>query len=204
MASLLPRQAAAFASRRLLLPLRPPAVPVPVRSGSGSGALPGGLVRRGGLVGGRWLEAPAAFGVRDPASGQELGPVADCGAAEAREAVRAAHAAGAAWGRLAAKVSGGPGVGSGPGPERPAAAQRSPVSPQERSGLLRRWYELMVERKDELAAIITAENVSEGRREGRKEGAALPHSCGAAQPSGSGPLLRRGKPLNSPKGLICF
>ncbi|KAI6075224.1 Succinate-semialdehyde dehydrogenase, mitochondrial [Aix galericulata] len=130
MASLLPRRAAAFASRRLLL-LRPPAAPVPVRSGSGSGALPGGLVRRGGLVGGRWLEAPAAFGVRDPASGEELGPVADCGAAEAREAVRAAHAAGAAWGRLAAK---------------------------ERSGLLRRWYELMVERKDELAAIITAEN----------------------------------------------
>lgn len=124
MASLLPRQAAAFASRRLLLLLRPPAVPVPVpvRSGSGSGALPGGLVRRGGLVGGRWLEAPAAFGVRDPASGQELGPVADCGAAEAREAVRAAHAAGAAWGRLAAKVSGGPGAGSAVG-ERARAGE---------------------------------------------------------------------------------
>ncbi|KAM9199812.1 succinate-semialdehyde dehydrogenase, mitochondrial [Mergus octosetaceus] len=134
MASLLPRRAAAFAARRRrLLLLRPPAAPGPAaaRSGSGSGALPGGLVRRGGLVGGRWLEAPAAFAVRDPASGQELGPVADCGAAEAREAVRAAHGAGAAWGRLPAK---------------------------ERSGLLRRWYELMVERKDELAAIITAEN----------------------------------------------
>ncbi|XP_038030028.2 succinate-semialdehyde dehydrogenase, mitochondrial [Anas platyrhynchos] len=130
MASLLPRRAASFASRRLLL-LRPPVAPVPVPVRSGSGALPGGLVRRGGLVGGRWLEAPAAFAVRDPASGQELGPVADCGAAEAREAVRAAYGAGAAWGRLAAK---------------------------ERSGLLRRWYELMVERKDELAAIITAEN----------------------------------------------
>uniref|UniRef100_A0A8B9C9L3 Succinate-semialdehyde dehydrogenase, mitochondrial n=1 Tax=Anser brachyrhynchus TaxID=132585 RepID=A0A8B9C9L3_9AVES len=128
MSSLLPLRAAA-ARRRLLL--QPPAAPGPAAARSGSGALPGGLVRRGGLVGGRWLEAPAAFAVRDPASGQELGPVADCGAAEARAAVRAAHGAGAAWGRLPAK---------------------------ERSALLRRWYELMVERRDDLAAIITAEN----------------------------------------------
>lgn len=100
--------------------------------------------------------------------------------------------------------------GAGPARSAPPRHSAAPVSPQERSGLLRRWYELMVERKDELAAIITAENVSEGGTEGGKEGrkegggaagslsrgAALPHSCGAAQPSGSGLLLRRGMPLN--------
>uniref|UniRef100_A0A8C5JJD5 Succinate-semialdehyde dehydrogenase n=1 Tax=Junco hyemalis TaxID=40217 RepID=A0A8C5JJD5_JUNHY len=127
MASLLPRGAAA-ARRRLLL--RPaPLAPGPVRAASQ--ALSAALVRRAGLVGGRWVETAAAFPVQDPASGEELGRVSDCGAAEARAAVRAAHEAGAAWGRLPAK---------------------------ERSARLRRWYELMMENKEELARIITAEN----------------------------------------------
>lgn len=34
------------------------------------------------------------------------------------------------------------------------------LSLQERSALIRRWYELMIERKKDLATIITAENVS--------------------------------------------
>lgn len=34
------------------------------------------------------------------------------------------------------------------------------LSLQERSALIRRWYELMIERKTDLATIITAENVS--------------------------------------------
>uniref|UniRef100_A0A8C4U3M3 Succinate-semialdehyde dehydrogenase, mitochondrial n=1 Tax=Falco tinnunculus TaxID=100819 RepID=A0A8C4U3M3_FALTI len=128
MAGLLPGRAAA-ARRRLLLV--PPPAPAPAPARGGSWALPAGLVRRGGLVGGRWVEAAGAFPVRDPASGAELCRVTDCGAAEAREAVRAAHRAGAAWGRLPAK---------------------------ERSRLLRRWYELVVENREELARIITAEN----------------------------------------------
>lgn len=103
MASLLRRRAAA-ASRLLLLPPPPPG---PAGARRGSWALPAALVRRGALVGGRWVETPSAFPVRDPASGDELGRVADCGEAEARAAVRAAHEAGAAWGRLPAKVSGG-------------------------------------------------------------------------------------------------
>ncbi|XP_040519066.1 succinate-semialdehyde dehydrogenase, mitochondrial [Gallus gallus] len=127
MASLLRRRAAA-ASRLLLLPPPPPG---PAGARRGSWALPAALVRRGALVGGRWVETPSAFPVRDPASGDELGRVADCGEAEARAAVRAAHEAGAAWGRLPAK---------------------------ERSALIRRWYELMIERKKDLATIITAEN----------------------------------------------
>uniref|UniRef100_A0A8C9GBL8 Succinate-semialdehyde dehydrogenase, mitochondrial n=1 Tax=Pavo cristatus TaxID=9049 RepID=A0A8C9GBL8_PAVCR len=127
MASLLRRRVAA--ARRLLL--LPPPPPGPAAARRGSWALPAALVRRGALVGGRWVETPAAFPVRDPASGDELGRVADCGEAEARAAVRAAHEAGAAWGRLPAK---------------------------ERSALIRRWYELMIERKKDLATIITAEN----------------------------------------------
>uniref|UniRef100_A0A8B9TRX1 Succinate-semialdehyde dehydrogenase n=1 Tax=Anas platyrhynchos TaxID=8839 RepID=A0A8B9TRX1_ANAPL len=113
----------------------PGAVPSRAAMASLLGALPGGLVRRGGLVGGRWLEAPAAFAVRDPASGQELGPVADCGAAEAREAVRAAHGAGPLC------------------PRRRGAASSAG------------WYELMVERKDELAAIITGKPLKEAQGE---------------------------------------
>lgn len=122
MASLLWRRAAAAARRRLLLLLHPPA-PAARR---GSWGLPAALVRRGGLVGGRWLETPAFFPVQDPASGEELGRVADCGAAEARAAVRAAHEAGAAWGRLPAKVR-------GPRKMAPARAVRRPV----RSGPVR-------------------------------------------------------------------
>ncbi|XP_062425889.1 succinate-semialdehyde dehydrogenase, mitochondrial [Rhea pennata] len=124
MATLVPCRSAA---RRL--PFLPP--PVLAAARRGSSALPAALLRRGGLVDGRWVEAAAAFPVRDPASGAELGQVADCGVAEARAAVRAAHGAGAAWSRLPAK---------------------------ERSALLRKWYDLMIESKDDLAKIITAEN----------------------------------------------
>lgn len=118
---LLPRAA----QRLLPAPLR--------RSGSGPAPprLPGSLVRSGGFVGGRWVQAAAAFPVLDPASGAELGRVADCGVAEARAAVRAAWEAGPGWSAAPAK---------------------------ERSALLRKWYSLMMENKDDLAKIITAEN----------------------------------------------
>ncbi|XP_028593409.2 succinate-semialdehyde dehydrogenase, mitochondrial [Podarcis muralis] len=112
------------------------AAPGGVRLGSsstspGAGALASSLVRTGGFVGGRWVQAAAAFPVRDPASGAELSRVADCGAAEAQAAVRAAYEAGAAW---------------------------SGASAKERAALLRKWFDLMIENKDDLARIITAEN----------------------------------------------
>nr|XP_056710936.1 succinate-semialdehyde dehydrogenase, mitochondrial [Euleptes europaea] len=102
-------------------------------SGAGPGAaVPAGpLARSEAFVGGGWRRAAAAFPVRDPASGAELARVADCGVAEARAAVRAAYEAGAAWSALPAK---------------------------ERGVLLRKWYNLMIENKDDLAKIITAEN----------------------------------------------
>lgn len=77
----------------------------------GPDGLPTTLLRTNSFVGGRWLPAAAAFPVLDPASGAELGRVADCGAPEARAAVRAAYEAFCSWRGVSAKVS-APGAGS--------------------------------------------------------------------------------------------
>lgn len=80
--------------------------PGPLRTyAPGPGGLPAALLRTDSFVGGRWAPAAAAFPVRDPASGAELGRVADCGAPEARAAVRAAHDAFRGWKGALAKVS---------------------------------------------------------------------------------------------------
>ncbi|XP_069349137.1 succinate-semialdehyde dehydrogenase, mitochondrial isoform X2 [Eulemur rufifrons] len=97
----------------------------------GPAGLPAALLRTDSFVGGRWLPAAATFPVHDPASGAALGMVADCGVPEARAAVRAAYEAFCSWRAVSAK---------------------------ERSSLLRKWYELMIQNKDDLAKIITAEN----------------------------------------------
>ncbi|XP_037700496.1 succinate-semialdehyde dehydrogenase, mitochondrial [Choloepus didactylus] len=93
--------------------------------------LPAALLRTDGFVGGHWLPAAATFPVDDPASGAALGQVADCGVSEARAAVRAAYEAFCNWRGVPAK---------------------------ERSLLLRKWYDLMIQNQDDLARIITAEN----------------------------------------------
>nr|XP_044988287.1 succinate-semialdehyde dehydrogenase, mitochondrial isoform X2 [Jaculus jaculus] len=104
----------------------------PGRSYAASAAgLSAELLRGDSFVGGRWLPARDTFPVRDPASGAALGTVADCGVPEARAAVRAAHEAFCGW---------------------------KGVSVKERSSLLRKWYDLMVQNKDDLAKIITAES----------------------------------------------
>ncbi|XP_067913044.1 succinate-semialdehyde dehydrogenase, mitochondrial isoform X2 [Heterodontus francisci] len=92
-----------------------------------------GLLRSQAYIGGRWVDADGAalFTVQDPASGQQLMQVADCGPREAREAVRAAYDSWRGWKATTSK---------------------------ERSNLLRKWYDLMVKNKDELARLITAEN----------------------------------------------
>ncbi|XP_036850255.2 succinate-semialdehyde dehydrogenase, mitochondrial isoform X2 [Manis javanica] len=96
-----------------------------------SAGLSATLLRTDGFVGGRWLPAAAAFPVHDPASGAELGMVADCGVPEARAAVRTAYEAFCSWRGVSAK---------------------------EKSSLLRKWYDLMIQNKDDLARIITAES----------------------------------------------
>ncbi|VTJ51857.1 Hypothetical predicted protein [Marmota monax] len=97
----------------------------------GPGGLSAALLRTESFVGGRWLPAAATFPVYDPASGATLGMVADCGVPEARAAVHAAHEAFCSW-----KV----------------------VSVKERSSLLRKWYDLMMQNKGDLAKLITAES----------------------------------------------
>ncbi|XP_020637217.3 succinate-semialdehyde dehydrogenase, mitochondrial [Pogona vitticeps] len=114
---------------------QPPPRPFPGRFSSGGGPGLGGvdeaLLRSDGFVGGRWVQARATFPVRNPATGAEVAQVADCGVAEARAAVRVAYDAGPAWRGVPAK---------------------------ERAALLRKWYDLMIENKNDLARIITAEN----------------------------------------------
>ncbi len=90
------------------------------------------LLRDRAYVGGRWTAADSgdAFAVRNPADGAEIGRVPDMGAAETRRAVEAAEAALPAWRARTAK---------------------------ERSGVLRRWYELMLEHSEDLARLMTAE-----------------------------------------------
>ena len=83
-------------------------------------------------VDGEWIAAAEGdtYQVVDPASGQVLAEVANCGAAETHRAIEAAHRALASWRDV-------------PAPER--------------SALLRRWHDLMLENKEDLARIMTAE-----------------------------------------------
>lgn len=125
-----------WAARLALTPsghCRRPAPPGTQRRsyGRGPAGLPTDLLRGDSFVGGRWLPAPATFPVHDPANGATLGTVADCGVPEARAAVRAAYDAFCSW---------------------------KGVSVKERSLLLRKWYDLMMQNKDDLAKIITAES----------------------------------------------
>ena len=84
------------------------------------------------LIDGDWVSAGqcSTFSVFDPANGEFVADVADCGAEEATAAVVAADKAFPAW-----------------------AATPAP----ERSKLLRKWQELLVSNADELAALLTAE-----------------------------------------------
>jgi succinate-semialdehyde dehydrogenase/glutarate-semialdehyde dehydrogenase len=90
------------------------------------------LFRQAAFIGGAWLQSDtgAVFQVLDPASGAVLGEAPDMGGAETDRAIAAAAAALVAW------------------RARPA---------KNRSRILRRWFELMMEARDDLAALITAE-----------------------------------------------
>lgn len=101
------------------------------------------LVRSFAYIGGRWVASASGASVRvtDPASGLELGLVASLSASEARAAVDAAQSAFAGW------------------------ASRLP---QERAILLRRWFELILAHREDLARIMVLEQgkpLSEARGE---------------------------------------
>ena len=90
------------------------------------------FLRTLGYINGQWVDGDtgARFMVRNPADGSEIIAVADMGADETSRAIEAAHKAFPAW----AKRTAG-----------------------ERSAILRKWFELIVQNADDLATLLTAE-----------------------------------------------
>ncbi len=90
------------------------------------------LLKQQCLIDGQWCDADggATEAVDNPATGEKLGTVPNMGAAEARRAIEAAHAAMPAWAR---KTAG------------------------ERARILRKWFDLMMAHQNDLAIIMTAE-----------------------------------------------
>jgi succinate-semialdehyde dehydrogenase/glutarate-semialdehyde dehydrogenase len=90
-------------------------------------------VPTGLFIGGKWQQASSGstFPVIDPSTGKSIATVADCSEEEGIQAVDSAYAAGPAWAATAPRV---------------------------RSEILRRCFELMKARADELAELISLEN----------------------------------------------
>ncbi|MDX1517183.1 MAG: NAD-dependent succinate-semialdehyde dehydrogenase [Woeseiaceae bacterium] len=90
------------------------------------------LLRTKAYIDGKWVDADdgETFAVENPATGDTLAEVAKCGTAETRRAIEAAHTAFSDWRNTTAL---------------------------ERSALLRRWYDLMMDAQEDLAKIMTAE-----------------------------------------------
>ncbi|UTW03393.1 NAD-dependent succinate-semialdehyde dehydrogenase [Amphritea atlantica] len=90
------------------------------------------LLRTQSYINGEWLDADSGktFAVTDPSNGREIAQVADLGAAETRRAIEVADQAMQGWKKKTAK---------------------------ERSVILRKWFDLMMENQDDLAIIMTAE-----------------------------------------------
>lgn len=83
------------------------------------------------FINGEWVGADAPqIDVTDPATGEKIASVPSLGTQETREAIEGASRAQEGWAARPAK---------------------------ERSVILRRWFELMMENQDDLAAILTAE-----------------------------------------------
>ncbi len=90
------------------------------------------LLREACYIDGEWVKADSGetINVTNPATGEVLGTVPNCGAAEAKRAVEAANRAWPAWRAKTAK---------------------------ERAVILRRWYELIMANQEELARLLTLE-----------------------------------------------
>ncbi len=84
------------------------------------------------FVAGDWVAADSGetFAITNPARGDVICKVADCGVSETRRAIEAAYKA-----------------------QKPWAARTG----KDRAAVLRKWYDLMIENADDLGAILTAE-----------------------------------------------
>ena len=87
------------------------------------------LLKTQAFIDGAWVGTPV-LPVFNPATGEEIARVPDMGAEETRQAIEAAHKAFPAWSRMLAK---------------------------ERSIIMRRWYELIMQNADALAELLTRE-----------------------------------------------
>lgn len=87
------------------------------------------LLQQHCLIGGEWMGAPVDP-VENPANGAVLAKVPHLGAVEAEKAVAAAHAAFGPWAKKTAK---------------------------ERAAILRKWFDLIIANKDDIAMIMTSE-----------------------------------------------
>ncbi|XP_068201184.1 3-sulfolactaldehyde dehydrogenase [Palaemon carinicauda] len=90
------------------------------------------LLHQEGYIGGKWVSALSGktFAVTNPCNGKVIGHVPDMDEADTKTAIDSAYEAFQSWQRTTAK---------------------------ERSILLRKWYNLMEENKEDLALILTAE-----------------------------------------------
>ena len=90
------------------------------------------LFRQQAFIDGNWCEADQGqrTDIHNPATGERLGSVPDMAVAETRRAIAAAQAAQTGWRRRTAK---------------------------DRAGVLRRWFELILQHQEDLARIMTAE-----------------------------------------------
>ncbi|MGA8203421.1 MAG: aldehyde dehydrogenase family protein, partial [Woeseiaceae bacterium] len=91
-----------------------------------------GLIKTRAYIDGEWVDADsgATRPVLNPATGETIVDIASCGTAETRRAIEAAGRAFGTWRQKSAK---------------------------ERSNLLRKWFNLMMEAQEDLAQIMTAE-----------------------------------------------
>ena len=101
------------------------------------------LLQHQSFIDGQWCDASngEVFAVKNPATGDVIAEVADLGADETTRAIAAAEAARADW---------------------------SAYTGKERSALLRRWFDLIIEAQDDLAVLMTSEQgkpVNEARGE---------------------------------------
>ena len=88
------------------------------------------LLKTDALINGQWVAGASRFDVHDPATGTKLADVTNLGPADAEAAIAAANAAWPAWRTKTAK---------------------------ERSIILRKWYDLLMQNQDDLGRIMTAE-----------------------------------------------
>lgn len=88
------------------------------------------LLKTDALINGAWYKGNSRFDVTNPATGEKLADVANLGAIETEAAIAAANSAWQGWKQKTAK---------------------------ERSIILRRWFDLLMQNQDDLARLMTAE-----------------------------------------------